>query len=444
MDRDIVEKVRAAGIVGAGGAGFPTHVKLKAKVERVLANGASCEPLLMSDPYLMQHEPEGVLRGLKLAMSATGASRGTVCLKGKHHEAMEAVKKLVGKGPFKDIDVFELADFYPAGDEQVLVYELTRQVVPEGGIPLQVGAVVSNVETLLNVARAVDGNEPVTERYLTVTGEVSSRLIMKVPIGLPVGEVISIAGGATVEPFKVVVGGPMMGQVVSDLGVPVDKTTSGIIVLPADHNVVTGKITDPDRVRHLTKVVCCQCTRCTDLCPRNLLGHSLKPHAIMRQLGARPEVASDVMKDALICSECGVCEKYACPMMISPREVNAQIKRELVQKGVKRTPKTQEYRTSAFRDARKIPTARLMERLRVKQYDGHPRYYSEKIDPKEVVVPLKQHMGAPALAVVKPGDRVKRGDLLGEIPDQALGARVHASMDGMVVTVGERIAIRRT
>lgn len=444
MERDIVEKVRAAGIVGAGGAGFPTHVKLNAKVDRVLANGASCEPLLMSDPYLMEHEPEGVLRGLQLAMSATGARRGTICLKGKHQGAMEAIKQRVGKGPFKDIDLFELDDFYPAGDEQVLVYDLIRRVVPEGGIPLHVGAVVSNVETLFNVARAVDGNEPVTERYLTVTGEVARRLIMRVPIGMRISEVISLAGGATVEPFKVVIGGPMMGQVVSDLGMPVDKTVSGIIVLPENHNVVTGKITDPDRVRHLTKVVCCQCTRCTDLCPRNLLGHSLKPHAIMRQLGARPEVAGEVMKDALICSECGICEKYACPMMISPREVNAQIKRELLEKGVKRTPKTQDYRPSAFRDARKIPTARLMERLRVKQYDDHPPFFSQKIAPKEVFVPLKQHMGAPSVAVVKQGDRVRKGDLIGAIPEKALGATVHASMDGVVVSVGERITIRRS
>lgn len=444
MEREIVEKVRAAGIVGAGGAGFPTHVKLGATVDRVLANGASCEPLLMSDPYLMEHDPDVVLRGLQLAMSATGARQGTVCLKGKHHGAMEAIKAKVGKGPFKAIDVFELGDFYPAGDEQVLVYEVMRRVVPEGGIPLQVGAVVSNVETLFNVARAVDGQEAVTERYLTVTGEVARRLIMKAPIGLPLGEVISLAGGATVNPFKVVVGGPMMGQVVSDLGTPVDKTTSGVLVLPANHNVVTGKITDPGRIRHITKVVCCQCTRCTDLCPRNLLGHSLKPHSIMRQLGARPEVAAEVMKDALICSECGICEKYACPMMISPREVNAQIKRDLLQQGVKRAPKTREYRPSAFREARRIPTARLMERLRVKQYDGHPPFYSEPIEPREVFVPLKQHMGTPAVAVVKQGDRVRKGTLVGAIPDKALGAAVHASIAGVVVSVGDRITIRRS
>jgi Na+-translocating ferredoxin:NAD+ oxidoreductase RnfC subunit len=443
MKNGIADKVRAAGVVGAGGAGFPTHVKLSATVERVLANGASCEPLLKSDPYLMEHEPETILRGLQLAMEATGARLGTVCIKEKHHGALRAIKDLIQKGTFKNIDLFELGDFYPAGDEQVLVYEVMRRVVPEGGIPLQVGAVVCNVESLLNIARAVDHHEPVTERYLTVTGEVARPAIVKVPIGTRISDVINAVGGAKLDDYRVVVGGPMMGQVVSDPNTPVNKTTSGIILLPPDHNVVVAKVKDPARLRHLTKVVCCQCTRCTDLCPRNLLGHSLKPHTIMRQLGASPDVAAEVMKDALICSECGVCEKYACPMMISPREVNIQIKRELLQKGIKRAPKVEDYRVSAFRDVRRIPTSRLMERLRVKQYEDHPDLFSGKIEPPEVIIPLKQHIGAPAFAVVKKGDSVKRGDLIGEIPEKALGARVHASMEGTVLSVDANVRIQR-
>ncbi len=441
MGAGVVEKVRAAGVVGAGGAGFPTHVKLDAKVERVLANGASCEPLLMSDPYLMEQEAEGILRGLLLVMEATGASRGTICLKGKHGGAMQALKALAGKGDFQCIDLFELGDFYPAGDEQVLVYEVMRRVVPEGGIPLQVGAVVNNVESLFNIARAVDEDRPVTERYLTVAGEVAQPAVMKVPIGISVGEVIALAGGVTAEPFHVVLGGPMMGQVTVDASTPVTKTTSGIIVLPAGHPVISGKVMDPDRVRHLTRVVCCQCTRCTDLCPRNLLGHPLKPHKIMRQLGAVPAAAREIMADALICSECGVCEKYACPMMISPREVNAQIKRQLLQEGVKRAPSMDTYRPSPFREMRKVPTRRLIERLGVRRYDGHPDFFELPVEPRRVAVPLKQHLGAPATAVVKPGDGVRKGDLIGEIPQGALGARVHASIDGVVESVNASVVL---
>ncbi len=442
MRHEAVRKVLAAGVVGAGGAGFPTHVKLDAEVERVLGNGASCEPLLMSDPYILEKETEGILRGLVHVMECTGAQRGTVCLKGKHRAAMEALRQTAGKGRFKDIDVFELEDFYPAGDEQVQVYEVMGRVVPEGGIPLQVGAVVSNVESLLNIFRAVEEEQPVIERYLTVTGEVANSLVMKVPIGACIGEVINFAGGVTVSAYRVVLGGPMMGVVTSDLSTPVTKLTSGIIVLPADHNVITGKTNDPERLMRITKVVCCQCSRCTDLCPRYLLGHSLEPHKIMRHLGASQPLQKEFIDDALICCECGICEKYACPMMISPREVNAQIKHKLLKEGVKRPSKREEYRPSQFREVRKIPTRRLMERLQISKYEGHPEFATNEIPVKEVRIPLKQHLGAPAEPVVKAKDQVSKGDLIGEVPEGKMGARVHASIDGMVISIGETIVIR--
>jgi len=442
MKQELVEKVRAAGVVGAGGAGFPTHVKLEADVERVLGNGASCEPLLTSDIFLMESQSADILTGLSMVMQSTGARRGTLCLKEKHFEAVDALKKTISKQSIENIDIFGLTDFYPAGDEMVLVYEVTNRVVPEGGFPLQVGVVVNNVESLLNIALAVKTDKPVTDRYLTVAGEVQKNLVMKVPIGISVGEVINLAGGATITDFKVIIGGPMMGQVVTDLSRSVDKTTSGIIVLPADHNIVAGKTDDPERVRQITRLFCCQCSRCTDLCPRTLLGHSLESHKIMRQLGVGSHLVSEaLLTDALICSECGICEKFACPMMISPREVNAQIKREMIGKGVDRSSKKIDYQPSAFRDVRKVPTKRLMERLQVSRYDRHPEFFAGKIEISKAAIPLKQHIGAPAIAVVKTGDRVKKGDLIGEIPDKALGARVHSSISGVVESVGTDIVI---
>ena len=115
------------------------------------------------------------------------------------------------------------------------------------------------------------------ERYLTVTGEVARPLVVKVPVGISLGEVIDLAGRRGDNDYRVVVGGPMMGQVITDLSLPVTKTTSGVIVLPAGHNVVAQKTTDPDRIRRITQIACCQCSRCTDICPRNLLGHPLRP-----------------------------------------------------------------------------------------------------------------------------------------------------------------------
>jgi len=443
MGQDIVDKVRAAGVVGAGGAGFPTHVKLNASVDRVLGNGASCEPLLMSDPYLMESRTETVLRGLELVREATGADKGSLCLKGKHSKAVAAVREGSKAKGFDRLDVVDLADFYPAGDEQVLVYDVLHRVVPEGGIPLQVGAVVSNVESLLNIALAVDSGLPVTDRYLTVCGEVVNPCVVKSPIGARISDILRLAGGATVGDAVVLLGGPMMGKVATDLSSPVTKTVSGIIVLPADHNIITGKVTDPERIRRITKMVCCQCSRCTDMCPRNLLGHGLEPHKIMRSLASAGAASDAVLENALICSECGVCEKYACPMMISPREVNAQIKQELLSRGVRRQSTREDYRPSEFRDVRKVPTRRLMERLGIKQYDVHPPYVEGLVEVDEVVIPLAQHIGAPAEPRVKAGDRVRKGDLLGEIPENSLGARVHASIDGVVTGVDQAVHISR-
>lgn len=440
MRARIVEKIRNAGVVGAGGAGFPTHAKADATVDTVLVNGASCEPLLMSDPYLLEAETDSVVRGLAAMLDCTGAGKGIICLKGKHHGAMAAVRDAVAKDTTGRLAVFELKDFYPAGDEHVLVREVLGRTVPEGGIPLQVGVVVSNVESLHNVALALD-DIPTTHRYVTVTGEVKRRMVAKVPVGALVSDVIAFAGGAAIADFRVVDGGPMMGRVLPDMRQPVTKTTSGLIVLPPDHTVVARKIMDPVRVRRITSTICCQCTQCTDLCPRNLLGHRLHPHKLMRVPQSQVH-SNPVAREALLCSECGVCEKYACPMLVSPREVNAQIKKALIQAGVRLETSGRAPAGHPFRTARAIPTSRLMHRLNVTQYAAHFDSACE-FAATQVAIPLKQHIGAPAVCIVSPGDRVTMGQLIGEIPDKALGARVHASIGGVVESTADAMVTIR-
>lgn len=443
MREDIVDKVRAAGVVGAGGAGFPTHVKLQFEVQQVLGNGASCEPLLAGDPYLMVNQPGPVLDGLLTVMNCTGSEKGTICLKSKHAEVVAVLKDKVSDiGYAGRITVFELEDFYPAGDEFILVNEVLGKIVPEGGIPLNVLAVVSNVESLLNISRAMAGL-PVTDRYLTVGGEVNQPLICRVPIGTPTHVVIDLAGGPKIPDFRVVMGGPMMGKVLSTGTEPITKTTSGIIVLHPDHNVIRDKSRSLDQMRFIGKSACTQCSRCTDLCPRYLIGHDLKPHRIMRHLAYTPGMTGDILEDALICSECGVCEKFACPMMLSPREINAAVKQKLLKEGIKREPRSDAYRVSPFNETRKIPIKRLMERLEVAKYDVHPPFGGEELQVKQVIIPLQQHLGKPAVPIVGMGDRVKKGDLIGEIPEGALGARVHASIDGTVAAVDENVVIKQ-
>jgi len=443
MRADIVDKVRSAGVVGAGGAGFPTHVKLQFDVGRVLANGASCEPLLSSDPYLMEHHADQVLDGLMAVMDCTGSEKGTICLKSKHENAVAVLRDKTAANRYAGrIDVFELEDFYPAGDEFILVNEVLGKIVPEGGIPLNVRAVVSNVESLLNVSRAMTGT-PVTDRFLTVCGEVAKPVVCKIPIGTPASAAIELAGGPKISDYGIVMGGPMMGKVLTDGSEPITKTTSGIIVLPPHHNVIRDKRRSLDQMRFIAKSACTQCSRCTDLCPRYLIGHALEPHRIMRHLAYSPGMQGDVLEDALICSECGVCEKFACPMMLSPREINAAVKQKLLKDGIKREPKRETYQVSIFNDTRKIPLKRLMQRLEVTKYDTHPPFCQNEIQVSQVTIPLQQNLGQPAVPVIQAGDKVKKGDLIGEIPEGALGARVHASIDGTVQEVNDKIVITK-
>ena len=167
---DIISKIREAGIVGEGGAGFPTHVKVNCKAECVIANGAECEPLLRVDQQIMQFFPERVVDGVVRLMEQTGAPRGVIALKDHYTEAIAALNKVIADKPGVELHIMKST--YPAGDEQQIVYSVMKRVVPTGGLPLDVGAVVSNVSTLTDISRAME-DLPVTEKYVTVGGAVN-------------------------------------------------------------------------------------------------------------------------------------------------------------------------------------------------------------------------------------------------------------------------------
>ncbi|WP_330586763.1 SLBB domain-containing protein [Aminipila terrae] len=193
MEKSLTALAEQAGIVGAGGAGFPSHVKYNAKAEYVIVNGAECEPLLRVDQQLMAKEAEKLLAALQLIVNHVGAREGVIALKRKYHDAEAALRALLKNYP--KLKLYFLDNFYPAGDEQVVVYEVTGRIVPEGGIPLNVGVIVTNVETAINVYEACVNGQNVTDKYLTVTGEVVNRITVKVPLGITVKEAIDLAGG---------------------------------------------------------------------------------------------------------------------------------------------------------------------------------------------------------------------------------------------------------
>lgn len=438
------ESVKECGVVGAGVAGFPTHIKIGSAADTVIVNGAECEPLLASDKYLMETEGEKIVMGLGFIMEACGAKKGYIALKEKYSNQLESLSEAIGKGSRNDISLFPLGDYYPAGDELILVHEIVKRVVPEQGIPLQVGCLVENVETTFNICTAVVNKEPVTRRYLTCTGEVRNPSVVRAHIGTPIGEIIDLCKGATIDEYVVVVGGALMGTVVTDLKTPVTKTTSGIIVLSGDHEIVRRKTLPHEFIIRQSKSVCCQCTYCTELCPRYLLGHDLQPHLIMRQIGYGVDVPNKVIANAILCSGCGLCEIYACVMGLSPNKINTMIKERLSSEGVMPEFPLRKITVNELKDYRKIPTERIINRLHLTKYDTQTLERGLETNPILVEISLKQHMGAASVPIVKTGDIVKEGTLIAEIQKNALGAAVHASIGGEVKFIdAERIIIQR-
>ena len=267
-------------MVGAGGGGFPTHVKLAANADTVIANGAECEPLLHKDAVVMEKHAAELVRGMQLAMESVGAKTGVIGIKGKKKLAVEAVTAAC-KGTA--LSVHLLGDYYPAGDEYDLVYEVTGRLIPPGGIPIQVGAVVNNVETFVNIAAAAEG-KPVTHKWLTIAGAVRSPATLRVPIGTTYRDCLEAVGGLTTEDPVLCIGGLMMGQTTDDLDAPITKTATGVVILPRDHHVMERKL-KPNKVQaKIGKSACDQCRYCTEYCPRFLLGYAVEPHQVMRSL----------------------------------------------------------------------------------------------------------------------------------------------------------------
>jgi len=405
---EISERVKEAGVVGAGGAGFPTHVKLEATADILLVNGAECEPMLRSDQQLMAKFPELLVRGLELAMQATGAKEGIIALKAKYGEAIAALMPLLASNMRIEI----LRDVYPAGDEVITLWMTTGRRVPPGGIPIHVGAVVDNPQTLMNVARAMEG-VALTTRTFTISGAVRNPLTITAPIGTTLQELLDLAGGTTCESPAFIDGGPMMGHLIDDLTKPVTKITGGLIVLPANHMLIVRKRQTMQSVLRIAKTVCEQCCYCTELCPRHIIGHELPPHLIIRSVNHNHLGSSSVVRSALTCSECGVCEAYACPVGISPMRVNIALKEEFRAHNIRY--EGQLNPADPMAENRLIPTSRLVSRLNLGPWYPHhaPLQQSEYV-PDKVVLVMKQHIGVLAKPAVQVGDVLKKGQLVAD------------------------------
>jgi Na+-translocating ferredoxin:NAD+ oxidoreductase RnfC subunit len=424
------EQLREAGVVGAGGAGFPTYVKAQSQVEFLIANGAECEPLIHKDAELMKHFPAGILAGMVWMMDAVGAKSGKFGIKTKNAASLEALKQHLTSDR---IEFVMLGDFYPSGDEYELVYTATGRLIPPAGIPLQVGCVVNNVETLYNVHEAEQGR-PVTSKFLSVCGAVRNAKSFWAPVGTPFRELIARAGGATADDYAVFVSGLMMGTLSLDPDDVVTKTTGGLIILPSDHYMLTRKTRSQQEMNHIGKSACDQCSYCTEFCPRYLLGYDVQPHKVMRSLGFTTTGSEIWNQWSELCCSCGLCTLYACPEDLYPKEACDMGKHDRRAAGLKFVQQ-RTVEVHPMKEYRRVPLAQLRKRLHVEEYENETSYDSAEWQPAAVRVRLKQHAGTAAVPVVEAGKRVKKGQIVGRVADGQLGAHVHASIDGKVRSV---------
>jgi Na+-translocating ferredoxin:NAD+ oxidoreductase RnfC subunit len=335
-----------------------------------------------------------------------------------------------------------LGDYYPAGDEYDLVYSTTGRLIPPAGLPIHVGAVVCNVETFTNVAAAAAGR-PVTTKTVTLAGAVRHPTTLTVPVGTSFREAIEATGGFATDDPVLCLGGLMMGETTADLDTPITKTSTGVVVLPRDHHIALRKLKPAAAQNAIGKSACDQCRYCTEYCPRFLLGYAVEPHQVMRSLAFTATGQDHWNHWAALCCACGLCTLYGCPEELYPKEACDQSKTAMRQANLKWTgPMT--VKPHAMRDGRRVPIKSLMKKLHILQYDHPAHWEAVAVRPARVTLPLKQNAGAATVPVVKPGEAVAAGQMLGQVPEKALGAPIHAPFAARVVSVSDRIVLERT
>ena len=296
---EILNRIKEGGVVGMGGAGFPTHVKLAPKdpsrIEYILVNGAECEPYITSDYRRMIEEPEKVVKGLQVILTLFDSAKGYICIEDNKPDCVAKMKELV-----KDIDRIEVKEVmtkYPQGGERTLIYAATGREINSSMLPADVGCVVDNVETVISVYRAVILGRPVNSRVVTMSGDgIKEPKNLLVLSGTDMSELVDAAGGLKAKIAKAISGGPMMGFALYDLHVPCTKTTSAFLFL--EHDAVSEA--------QEIQTACINCGRCVSVCP----GHVLP--ARLAKLAERGDMAGFEAMDGMECCECGCCS-YICP-----------------------------------------------------------------------------------------------------------------------------------
>ncbi len=432
---DIKNLMKECGIVGAGGAGFPSYAKLADGADTLVVNGSECEPLLYTDYMILKREMPLVLEGVRAVVEYCKISRAFLSV--KEHTA-KRLSLSDGQLLSYGVRVKVLPNVYPIGDEVSLIYQTTGRVVRPGNLPISSGCVVFNVETMFNLGRAIRYGEGVSRKWLTVGGDIPTPTVVRVPVGTSVSELLCRLGITVDEGHTVIDGGPSMGKIINPEMAVVTRTTKGILILPSDVRAVESKLINESSATARAQTACCQCTRCTDMCPRHLLGYPLEPHKMVRTAMGAATFRPELVKTATLCCGCGICESLACSQGISPRAVISNYKALLGKNKIKYISSTEVFATPE-REYRMIPSDRWAATLGVKRFDKDATWGGELDGFERVSIPLGRFIGAPAVPSVKDGDIVDALDNVG-ISAPGLSVNAVASMSGRV-TVGDGAVI---
>lgn len=435
---ELKELMKSAGIVGAGGAGFPSYAKLAGGADTLLINGAECEPLIYTDYVILKRELSLVLSGIEAVMSELSVPRAILAI--KEHTA-KRLSFTDGEELSPKVSLKVLPNVYPTGDEISLIFEATGRVVRPGNLPITKGVIVYNVETMYNLGVAIRTKSPVTKKWVTVAGNVDTPLVVRVPIGTSVIDLFKRLNITVPEDHTVLDGGPSMGKIINPESALIRKTTKAIVILPDSSGAVLSKKMNEKIAVSRAETACCQCTRCTDMCPRALLGYPLEPHKMVRTAMGAAVLLPEMVISATLCCGCGICESIACSQGISPRAVINNYKALLAKNKMRYTAKEDVFPSYA-REYRKIPSDRWASTLGVKKFDKVAEFYKEISDFSRVEIPLSQHIGAPSIPTVNDGDTVFEGDLIARAAD-GLSLAQHASISGRVTIANGKIVIDR-
>ena len=430
------------GVVGAGGAGFPTYAKLDERAEVILMNCAECEPLLKLHRQLLEQHAEEIIKTFDMIAQTVGAKEAVIGIKREYKATLKAIDRYIDAYPHMRVQLLDSA--YPMGDEVVLIYEATGRVIRPGGLPIEEGVAVFNVETVYNVFRAVEQETPVLDKLVSVAGEVERPVTVRVPIGAQIKDVVAYAGEITAKEPAYLIGGPMMGNLGDETTV-VTKTTNAVIVLDKSHSLIQRKNRNAAIDLKRAASSCCQCETCTSLCPRHALGHPIEPHKFMRSAANQDFQDTSVFLNTMFCSSCGLCENFSCPQGLSPRSLIADYKLGLRKAGVKPPADVKPAPVKESRQYRKVPEERLAARLGLSRYDAEAPlqedgYWKGQDIIHKVKILMSQHIGAPAVPVVESGAKVKAGDRIAK-PGNGLSVAIHASMDGIVREVTDKYIV---